>query len=145
MATAFGNLNIPPLLKDQTITEWERMFRAGVATLLAQEGGEKLAISMLPEFVCRRPAEREVAREVFEEARTLDEAFEILRTLDPPIDRTHAMVSLCRLDWAPGVLIDDFFYELKTLASRAEAPPKMDVHYLFLSYRIRFKDPLRIG
>ena len=60
-----------------------------------------------------------------EEGKTLDEAFEILRTLDPPKDKTHAMVSLCRLDWAPGVLVDDFFFELKMLASRAQAPLNM--------------------
>ena len=108
MATAFGNLIIPPLLKNNTITEWEHFFRAGVTTLLIQEGGEKLAIRLLPAYICRRPAELEVVREVVEEAKTFDEAFEILRTLDPPKDKTHAMVSLCRLDWAPGGLVDDF-------------------------------------
>ena len=71
MATAFGNLIIPPLLKDNTITEWEHFFRTGVTTLLAQEGGEMLTNRLLPAYICRRPAEREVVREVFEEAKTL--------------------------------------------------------------------------
>ena len=125
MATGYGNLNIPPLLKDQTIAEWEHFFRASVASLLTQEGGEKFAISILPAYVCRRPAEREVVREVVKEAKVLGEAFETLRTLDPPIDRTHAMLSLCRQDWVPGVLVDDYFYQLKVDGDRAQAPLRM--------------------
>ena len=125
MATLFSNVNIPPLLKDQTIAEWEHFFTAAVATLLTQEGGEKFAITILPAYICRRQAEREVVREVVKDAKRLDEAFETLRTLDPPIDRTQAMVSLCRQDWSPGVLIDDYFYLLKLDGDRAEAPLKM--------------------
>ena len=65
-----------------------------------------MLVGILPAYVCRRAAERQVVR--VQEAKTLDEAFDILlRTLDPPVDRTQAMVSLCRQDWAPGVLIDD--------------------------------------
>ena len=64
-------------------------------------------------------------REVVQEAKTLDEAFEILRRLDPPMDRTQAMVSLCRQDWSPGVFIDDYFYELWSFAVEAQAPQKM--------------------
>ena len=97
---ACGNLGIPPLLKEQTITEWEHFFRASVTSLLTQDGGEKLAIGLLPAYVCQKVTERQVVREVMQEAKTLDEAFEILRTLDPSIDRTQAMVSLCRQDWA---------------------------------------------
>ena len=122
---AGGNLSIPPLLKEQTIAEWEHFFRAAVTSLLAQEGGERLAIGILPAYVCRRATERQVVREVVQEAKTLDEAFEILRTLDPPIDRTQAMVLLCRKDWVPGVLIDDYFYELRTTATHAQAPNKI--------------------
>ena len=125
MATGFSNLNIPPLLKDQTVTEWEHFFRAAVVSLLTQDGGEKFAISILPAYVCRRPAEREVVLEVVKEATTLNEAFEILRVLDPPIDRTHAMVALCRQDWEPGVLVDDYFYQLKVDGERAQAPLRM--------------------
>ena len=95
---ANGNVSVPPLQKDQKITDWEHFFRAGVASLLVQERGEKFAISVLPAYICRRTAERQVVREVVQEAKTLDEAFEILRRLDPPMDRTQAMVSLCRQD-----------------------------------------------
>ena len=122
---ANGNVSVPPLQKDQKITNWEHYFRAGVASLLVQEGGEKFAISVLPAYTCRRTAERQVVREVVQEAKTLDEAFEILRRLDPPMDRTQAMVSLCRQDWSPGVFIDDYFYELWSIAVEAQAPPKM--------------------
>ena len=125
MAAGYGNLNIPPLLKDQTIGDWEHFFRASVASLLTQEGGERFAISILPAYVCRRPAEREVVREVVKESKGLNEAFETLRTLDPPIDRTRAMLSLCRQDWAPGVLVDDYFYQLKLDGDRAQAPLRM--------------------
>ena len=92
---------------------------------MTREGGEKFAITILPAYICRRPAEREVVREVVKEATALDEAFETLRALDPPIDRTQAMVSLCRQDWTPGVLIDDYFYQLKLDATRAQAPLRM--------------------
>ena len=94
-------------------------------SLLTQDGGEKFAISILPAYVCRRPAEREVVLEVVKEATTLNEAFEILRVLDPPIDRTRAMVALCRQDWEPGVLVDDYFYQLKVDDERAQAPLRM--------------------
>ena len=67
MAIGYINLNIPPPLKDQTIAEWEHFFRAALASLLTQEGGEKFAISTLLAHVCRRPSEREVIREVVEE------------------------------------------------------------------------------
>ena len=69
MASQFGGLNIPTLQKDQRIAEWEKLFRAAVAPLLAQEGRRRarLAISMLPGYICRRIAEREIVKEVINE------------------------------------------------------------------------------
>ena len=46
--------------KGDRIEDWEKLFRAAVVHLLTQEGGERLAISMLPAYVCRRVAEREI-------------------------------------------------------------------------------------
>ena len=51
MAMQLGGLNIPPLQKGEHIEDWEKLFRAGVAPLLAQEGGELLAISYQHTFV----------------------------------------------------------------------------------------------
>ena len=62
MATHLGGLNIPPLQKGDHIEDCEKLFRAAVAHLLTQEGGERLTISMLPAYVCRRVAEREIVR-----------------------------------------------------------------------------------
>ena len=45
---ANGNVSVPPLQKDQKITDWEHFFRAGLASLLVQEGGKKFAISTSP-------------------------------------------------------------------------------------------------
>ena len=40
---------------------------------------------------------------------TLNEAFELLRTLDTPINKYEALQKLCRADWIPGVQIDLVF------------------------------------
>ena len=61
MATSVGGLNVPPLQREDRIEDWERLFRAAVVPLklaavvplLAQDGGERLAITMLPAFICR--------------------------------------------------------------------------------------------
>ena len=45
--------------------------------------------------------------------------------MDPLINRTQAMVSLSRQDWTPGVLVDDFFYQLKFYADHAQAQLRM--------------------
>ena len=123
MATQLGGLNIPPLQSGERIEDWERLFRAAVAPLLLQEEGERLAISLLPAYVCRRVAERELVREVVNETANLTEAFKTLRdNLDAPIDPTKAMQTIRNKDWEPGVFIDDYFYELKTATVWAKAP-----------------------
>ena len=123
MATSVGGLNVPPLQREDRIEDWERLFRAAVVPLLAQDGGERLAINMLPAFICRRVAEREIAREVVTEAQTLDEAFKTLRdNLDPPVDCMKAMQEIRDGDWEPGTYIDDYFYQLKAATTAAKAP-----------------------
>ena len=95
MATHLGGLNIPPLQSGERIEDWERLFRATVTSLLTQEGGQRLAISLLPAYVCRRVAERELVREVLNEAESLDEAFKTLRDdLDSPVYPTKAMQTI---------------------------------------------------
>ena len=49
-----------------------------MAPLLAQEGGERLAITMLPGYMCRRIAERKLVREVVTGADNLDTVFKTL-------------------------------------------------------------------
>ena len=121
MASQFGGLNIPTLQKDQRIAEWEKLFRAAVAPLLAQEGGERLAISILPGYICRRIAEREIV-EAINETESLG-AFKILiDNLDEPVDSTTAMQSLRNKDWEPGTFVDDYFYELKAAVIDAKVP-----------------------
>ena len=120
MATNLSGISVPPLQRDDRIADWERLFRAAVAPLLSQDGGERLAITMLPAFICRRIAEREIVREVVNEVTTLDEAFKILcDNLDTPVDCTKAMQSIRNKDWEPGTYIDDYFYELKAAATGA--------------------------
>ena len=81
---------------------------------------------MFPSFICRRPAERQLVREVVEEVRTIEDAFQILiENLDPPSDPQQEMLKLCRSDWQPGQPIDDFFYQLKSAATRDKAPLHM--------------------
>ena len=91
---------IPVLKPNSRIDEWEPLFRAAVTPLLLQENGESLAIGLLPAYVNRRPTETELMKEVVK-LKTLDEAFEILRSLDDPIDKYAMMQSLCRADWIP--------------------------------------------
>ena len=105
------NLAIPPLHKGQRISDWELLFKAAITPLLAQKDGEKLAISLLPAYVCRRPAEVKVVSQLMSrDGVSLEEAFVILKKLDPPLDSNQAMISMCRQDWEPGTLVDDFFY-----------------------------------
>ena len=91
MATQFGGLNIPPLQRCERISEWEKLFRAAMAPPLAQEGGERLAVCMLP----RRIAEREIVKEVVGETNSLEEAFKtLIDNLDEPLNTTRAMQSM---------------------------------------------------
>ena len=85
--------NTPSSLKPNSrIDEWEPLFRAAVTPLLLQENGESLAIGLLPAYVNMRPAETELMKEVVK-LKTLDEAFELLRSLDDPIDKYAMMQS----------------------------------------------------
>ena len=119
MATPYENLNIPSLHEGERISNWEKFFRAGVAPLLAREGGAKLAVGMLPAYICRRRAERETVRDV------VNEAFETLRRcLDPPVDPQQSLLTLCHKEWEPGIQIDDY-YELAGATQVAEAPLRM--------------------
>ena len=117
------NLPIPALKAAERIEDWKPLFEAGVATLLANgPKGEALAIGLLPAYVNRRTAERELVREVLRDCKDLKTAFEVLiSTLDPPVDKYQYMQEMCRLDWIPGVQVDDFFYELKRLGVKAAA------------------------
>ena len=117
------NLPIPALKPGERIEDWKPLFKAGIGTLLARgPEGEVLAIALLPAYVNRRTAERELVREVLRECSKLDAAFDVLvSTLDPPVDKYQYMQEMCRLDWVPGVQIDDFFFELKRLGVKAGA------------------------
>ena len=50
-----------------------------------------------------------------------DEAFDLLVTLDDPIDQYEAMQKLCRRNWLHGMHVDDFYYDLRRLAKDASA------------------------
>ena len=54
---------IPPLKAGDRIEDWKLLFRAGVTPLLAKDGGEKLAIGLLPGYINKRPAEKELVIE----------------------------------------------------------------------------------
>ena len=117
---------IPPLQKEDRIGEWAPLFRAAVTPLLAlREQGHRLAVGMLHAYVCRR-IEEMLCGEVVTESRTLEEALEMLITnFDPPKDPHRDMLAICKTYWKPGVLIDDFFYELKEAAIRSQAPIRL--------------------
>ena len=123
------SMHIPPLGDGERIEDWEPLFTAAVSPLLAKgPAGHKLAIGMLPAHVNRRRAERELIREIVTDKKTetLSEAFSVLKdALDPPIDKYKAMQDLCRMDWSPGVMIDDYYYSLKRLGHFAGAQSEM--------------------
>ena len=126
MATAYGSFHIPPLQPGERISSWEKFFRSAIAPLLTREDGQKLAVGLLPAYVCRRPAERETLRDVVSEADNLDTAFEtLIKCLDPPIDPQQSLLTLCHKEWEAGVPIDDYFYELRSVAQEAQAPLRM--------------------
>ena len=59
MASPGSTLVVPHLGHRERIDDWQRLFKAAVALLLAKgEEAERLAVSMLPAYICRRPAER---------------------------------------------------------------------------------------
>ena len=51
---------MPPLQAGDRIEDWKLLFQAAVTPLLAKDGGEKLAIGLLPGYINRRPAEKEL-------------------------------------------------------------------------------------
>ena len=118
--TSLKGFVIPPLQPGDRIGDWRPVFKAAVTSLLAQENGEKLAIGLLPGYVNRRIAEKELVQDAVK-LDSLDEAFDLLVTLDDPIDQYEAMQKLCRRNCLHGVHVDDFFYDLKRLAKDASA------------------------
>ena len=117
-----GGISIPPLHQEEPIRDWQPLFLSAVTPVMEKEGEAKI-VQLLPSFICRRPAERQLVREVVEETGKVDEAFKILiENLDPPIDPQSEMLKLCRSDWQPGQQVDDFFYQLKGAAEKAKAP-----------------------
>ena len=100
---------------------WEVLLRAATGLLISQgENGLKLAIGLLPAYVCRSLEEREVVREFVRTSARLDEAFKILKErLDNPIDEYASILRFCDLKWSPGVAIGDYYYSLLKAAGRA--------------------------
>ena len=126
MANPYGGFNISPLQPGERIASWEKFFRSAVASLLTQEGGQKLTIGLLPAYVCRRPAEKETVKDIVHESEDLDSAFQaLIRCLDPPIDPQQALLMLCHKEWEAGVPVDNYFYELHDASVDAEAPMRM--------------------
>ena len=54
---------IPPPQPWDKITDYKSLFKAAVTGLLMQQDGEKLAIGLLPRYINRRTAERELVQE----------------------------------------------------------------------------------
>ena len=63
VTTMIGQLAIPLLQEGQSIGDWEPVFTASVTPLLIRDDGQKLAVDLLPAYVCRRTAEIELVRE----------------------------------------------------------------------------------
>ena len=128
------NLPVPALKMGERIEDWQPLFQAAVATLCARgPEGEQLAVGMLPAYLNRRPAERELVKEIVKAKTTLADAFATLtKTLDPPLDKYECMQKLCRQDWVPGVEVDDFYYQLCKVGVQAQADFKF-VLQLFVS------------
>lgn len=120
-ANEMGQFAIPKLLPNQRLEDWEPLFRASVTGLLMRTDGEKLAIGLLAAHVNRREAEVELMKDVVK-LDQLNEAFDLLKTLDDPIDKFWEMQRLCKTEWLRGTKIDDLFYKLKRQAKLAEAP-----------------------
>ena len=110
-----------PVLSERTrIGDWKHLFLASVQQILDDEQGQKKAIQLLPACVNRRPAERELVRDVVRSAETIVWALEILEdTLHPSIDPYQIMQELCRSDWEPEAQIDYFFFEIRRKAQHS--------------------------
>ena len=102
------------------IGDWKHLFLASVQKILDGEQGQKKEIQLLPACVNRRPAERELVRDVFKDSEAIDGALKTLEeTLDPPIYPYQLMQELCRSDWEPGIQVDDFFLGIRRKAQYA--------------------------
>ena len=86
VTTMIGQLAIPPLQEGQSIGDWEPVFTASVTPLLIRDDGQKLAVCSLPAYVCRRTAEIELVCKAIK-VDTLVDAFNLLKTLDDPVDQ----------------------------------------------------------
>ena len=106
-----GRLSIPPLHKNDRLGNWRHFFKPAVTNLLAEENGNVKAIQLLPAYVNRRTAERELTKELIKSMNNLDDTLDALeKTLDPPIDAFISMQQLGKLHWESGQEIDNFFY-----------------------------------
>ena len=103
MAAQNQAIPVPPLTTTERIEDCQPLFYAAVGPLLAQgEGGVKIAISMLPGFVCRSLEEKEVAKEAVLGKDTLERAFEQLK--EPPIDEFEALRRVNEMKCCRGYL-----------------------------------------
>ena len=59
-----GPLSIPLLHEGDRIGDWRHLFRAAVTNLLAEENGQTRAIQLLPAYINRRPAEKELIKDL---------------------------------------------------------------------------------
>ena len=74
--------------------------------MLNDEQGQRKAIKLLPACIKRRPAERELVRDVLRSVESIEGALKVLEDmLDPPIDQYQMMQELCRSNWEPGTQV----------------------------------------
>ena len=67
-----SSLSIPPLHESDLIGDWRHLFEAAVTNLLAEENGNVKAIQLLPAYVNRRTAERELIKDLIKSMDNLD-------------------------------------------------------------------------
>ena len=60
-------VTIPELRKEERIEKWKPLFEAATAGLRSTEGGTRRALQLLPAYICRSLAERELVLEVVAE------------------------------------------------------------------------------
>ena len=112
------NISIPPLTEGQRIEDWQPLFIAATSSLVAN-ANEKVAIQILPSFVCRNYYEQSTVLQAIKEE-TLQAAFTLLcASLDPPIDEFEAATLFRKMQWARGIRVEVFFDQLRKQAKRA--------------------------
>ena len=112
------NISIPPLTEGQRIEDWQPLFIAATSSLVAN-ANEKVAIQILPSFVCRNDYEQSTVLQAIKEE-TLRAAFTLLcASLDPPIDEFEAATLFRKMQWARGIRVEVFFDQLRKQAKRA--------------------------